>query len=156
MFLTLIFFLLLASWFDIRQFRIPNILTVPAAIAGLSLSAYAGNGLLFSLAGGGIGLVLFMAPYALGKMGAGDVKMLAAAGTFLGPVGVIWAALWSLIAGGVLAVLWVWYLKMRPAGAYVPDTARLDEGKKLLGSSRNYTAMPYGLAIAIGTLIALF
>lgn len=155
MLFTLITFLILASWFDFKNFRIPNFLTFFAASAGLLLNTFIGDGLLFSLAGVVVGLLLFLVPYALGRMGAGDVKMLAAAGAFLGPVSVIWAALWSLIAGGILAVLWVWYLKINPESAYVPSGATRDYGQEIAENSASRTAMPYALAIAVGTLIAI-
>ena len=155
MILTLVIFLLLASWIDCKHFRIPNSLTLMAAVAGLLHSTYAGNGILFPLSGGIIGLALFILPYAYGKMGAGDVKMLAAVGTFLGPVTVIWAALWSFIAGGILALFWVFYLRIRPESAFVPSGGMRHDRHENLGKSQRST-MPYALAISIGSLIAFY
>ncbi len=70
---------------DLQAHRIPNLLTGLAACAGLLLQATQAGmpGLLMSLAGIAVG-VLFMLPfYALGGMGAGDVKLMGAIGSFL-------------------------------------------------------------------------
>jgi prepilin peptidase CpaA len=92
---------------DLRTGRIPNALTFGAAAAGLIFStATAGLfGLLTSLVGCLVGLVLFLPLFALRGMGGGDVKLLAAVGAWLGPLGALHAALWAALAGGVLAVV---------------------------------------------------
>jgi len=57
-----------------------------------------------ALLGGLIGLGLFLPFYALRTMGAGDVKLLAMVGVWLGPQHVVWATLWTMVAGGLLAL----------------------------------------------------
>jgi prepilin peptidase CpaA len=47
---------------------------------------------------------VFFPPFALGGLGAGDVKLLAALGAWLGPSDAVWLALYSGVAGGVLAL----------------------------------------------------
>src|SRR5262245_20601745 len=96
---------------DFRTQRIPNWLTVPAAVTGLVYAAVApgGVGIGWSLAGFAVGLSLLIVPWLLGGGGMGDVKMLAALGTWLGPMGVLIAfGLGSVLAAfgmvGVLAV----------------------------------------------------
>ena len=95
-----------ASIGDLRTSRIPNALTLGAALAGVCYATlHAGiGGLGSSLLGWLLGLGLFLPLFALGGMGAGDVKLLAAFGAWLGPVGVLWAALWASLAGGALAL----------------------------------------------------
>lgn len=101
-------FLLLAvaAWQDARTYRIANLLTLGGAVSGLALSLllHSTPGLGASLAGWGLGLALLLPFYALGVMGAGDVKLLAMAGAFTGPAGALGIGLYSMLAGGVLAL----------------------------------------------------
>lgn len=92
---------------DLRTGRVPNALTFAAAAAGLvaSVMSRGPGGVPISLLGCAVGLLLFLPMFALGGMGAGDVKLLAAFGAWLGPVAVVWAAIFASLAGGVLALL---------------------------------------------------
>jgi prepilin peptidase CpaA len=96
-----------AAWQDLRSFRIPNWLTFGGAVLGLALSLLlpSGQGLAASLAGWTLGLAILLPFYALRAMGAGDVKLLAMAGAFTGPAGVFALGLYSMVAGGVLALV---------------------------------------------------
>ena len=77
------------------------------AIAGLGLAAFGCGGISVGAAvlGCVIGLVLMLPGHVLGATGAGDVKLMAAVGTLLGPLVVVNAVLFTAIAGGVLAVI---------------------------------------------------
>jgi prepilin peptidase CpaA len=92
---------------DLRQARIPNALTFPAALAGFAWHAWVGGteGALTSAGGLGVGLLIWLPLYAVGGIGGGDVKLLAAFGAWLGPVDTLHVALAAAIAGGVFAVL---------------------------------------------------
>ena len=83
--------------------RIPNWLTFGAALAALAYGAFdwriAGVGI--SAAGWLAGAALFFPFFALGGMGAGDVKLLAALGAWLGPAESVWLAMFAASAGGV-------------------------------------------------------
>jgi prepilin peptidase CpaA len=94
-----------AAW-DMKTRRIPNILTFGAALVALMAHGYVGGlaGAGWSLAGWMVGVAFFLPFFALGGMGAGDVKLLAALGAWLGPMSAVWVALFSLIAGGVLGL----------------------------------------------------
>src|ERR1700722_7767942 len=80
---------------DFRFQRIPNYITVPSAVLALvfnlgagmfGMSDYCGiTGVAASLAGFALGMALLFLPFAMGGGGAGDVKFLAALGTWLGP-----------------------------------------------------------------------
>lgn len=96
-----------ACAFDLHSRRIPNVLTFGAAAAALVASASTGGsgGLASCSAGWLLGTALWLPLYALGGMGAGDVKLLAAIGAWLGPEDVFHAALYAGIAGGVLALV---------------------------------------------------
>lgn len=106
--LTLTFVTVLAI-VDFRSHRIPNLLTVSAALIGLLINvAMTGPaGATHSGAGLVVGFAIFMPLFLTGKFGAGDVKGMAAVGAFVGPYGVTVAAIWTLIAGllGALAIL---------------------------------------------------
>ena len=90
---------------DVRSRRIPNVLTFGAAIAGVTFHAAWGNGALFSVEGWAVAVAAFIVPFALGGLGAGDVKLLGALGAWLGPWQAIWLALYTGVAGGVLSVI---------------------------------------------------
>ena len=81
-------FTLAAAVIDFRTKKIPNWLTVPSAIAALlfHLVTGGGTGLLLALAGFAVGFALLILPWILGGGGMGDVKLLAALGTWLGPL----------------------------------------------------------------------
>ena len=62
------------------------------------------DGAMTSSAGWIAGLAIFFVPFALRGLGGGDVKLLAALGAWVGPTDVIWVALYTGIAGGLLAL----------------------------------------------------
>lgn len=91
---------------DLRGARIPNLLTFGAAGLGLAFHAAmpGGQGLTASAIGLAAGLAVFFPFFALGAMGAGDVKLMAALGAWLGWQPTIYVALYGALAGGVLGV----------------------------------------------------
>ena len=97
----------LACLLDLRTRRIPNVLTFGAAGVGVlfHLTTRGWEGGLASIGGWLVGVAVLFAPFALGGMGAGDVKLLGALGAWLGPVGALWLALYTGIAGGVIAIV---------------------------------------------------
>lgn len=92
---------------DLRSRRIPNVLTFGTAAAAIVFHAVAGgmDGFLGAVAGWFAGAALFFLPFALGGMGAGDVKLLAALGAWLGPSMTVWLALYTGVAGGVASLV---------------------------------------------------
>jgi prepilin peptidase CpaA len=144
---------------DLRHHRIPNLLIVLGLVLGLAAQAYSsgvtgvGNGLLGMLTG----FAIFLPMYALGGMAAGDVKLMAMVGTFLSPHDALWAACFSLIAGGLCGFLMVFvrgqvqqtfgrYWLILRARAYLAPGADEIAGKPF----------PYSLAILLGTLTSVF
>jgi prepilin peptidase CpaA len=92
---------------DLRNRRIPNVLTLGSALAALVYSAATGgpHAVLAACEGWAVGVACFAVPFVLGGMGAGDVKLLGALGAWLGPMAAIWLALYAGVAGGVLALV---------------------------------------------------
>lgn len=137
---TLLVFLLIASGYDLWSRRIPNWLIVSAIVSRFAIPLVLASGLDFEqfAMGGLVGLLLFMIPYALGKMGAGDVKLMLVCGLYLGPILVIKVALYAMLAGGVLALLAFAYQKLK--------------GGRHVGLP---VTVPYAIAISTGALIVL-
>jgi prepilin peptidase CpaA len=92
---------------DLRTRRIPNALTFGGAALALAYSTWVGgvSGCVTSAGGWLVGVALFFPMFALGGMGAGDVKLAACIGAWLGPMQAVFVALYSAIAGGVLALI---------------------------------------------------
>ena len=92
---------------DLRSRRIPNVLTFGASAAAvLFLGVSAGwAGVLWSLEGWAVGCLFFLPWFLLGGMGAGDVKLLAALGAWVGPGSAVWMALYAGLAGGAFAIV---------------------------------------------------
>jgi prepilin peptidase CpaA len=91
---------------DLRTRRIPNLLTFGGSAIAVAYSLWISSlgGLAASLGGWTVGLALFLPMFLLGGMGAGDVKLAACIGAWLGPSAALFVALYSAIAGGVMAV----------------------------------------------------
>ena len=99
--------LIIASIKDLLSFRIPNWLTYSALAFGIFYFGITKGyeGLFFSLVGALTGFALLLIPYLFGGTGAGDVKLLGAVGSFLGPKGVFLVFLLSCVLGGVFALV---------------------------------------------------
>lgn len=100
--------LILAVIWDVKRQRIPNFLTIPAALMGLTYHLWFEpdlGGFYFSAAGLVIGLMLLMIPFMLGGVGGGDIKLLGAAGAWLGPGSTCIFFLYGAIIGGLVAAL---------------------------------------------------
>lgn len=95
----------LAVGFDLRYRRIPNWLSL-AGLAGALLlhgTRHGLAGLWAALAGALVGFALFLVFYLVGGMGGGDLKLMAVFGALLGPSGIVVAAVFAAILGGLLA-----------------------------------------------------
>lgn len=84
-------FVITAAIFDFRTRKIPNAITLPAALTALLYHSLApgGSGILLALAGLAVGFALLLLPWLLGGGGMGDVKLLAALGAWLGPLTIL-------------------------------------------------------------------
>jgi prepilin peptidase CpaA len=159
-----------AVWFDVRERRLPNALTVGALVAALLLRApqgldALGGGLLGALLAFGLALPFFL----VGGLGGGDVKFLTAVGAFLGPRD-LWFALFVMaMVGGVMAIVVI--VRNRAFGQTAINLRAIFStlgkgsftGWKSEGSKSAVTldtpgvlTVPYGVAIAAGALTAWF
>jgi prepilin peptidase CpaA len=93
--------------FDVRTRRIPNALNFGAAAAAVCFAFFQAGayGTTSALAGWFLGAVFFFPFFAIGGMGAGDVKLLAALAAWLGPLDAIYLAFFSSLAGGAAALV---------------------------------------------------
>lgn len=157
-----------ATWNDIRHHRIPNWLTLPSVVAGLVLWYCIGGveGLKLSAGGLTVGFIVFLIPFALGGMGGGDVKLMAAVGALIGWPLVIWAILLSCIValfGTIAKAIWkgrflklitnTWFITKNTliALALRRPAAEIKEVTKIQAA----VYVPFGVAIAIGTTWAI-
>jgi prepilin peptidase CpaA len=150
---------------DYRIHRIPNWLVLSGALFGLiyntALPPSPHANILFPLAGLGLGLMLFLPLYLVRAMGAGDVKLLAMVGAFLGPGDTFRAALATMIVGGVLSILFVLLRgtarrMFRNLGSLfhlgLLSVAGGPKPNLRIGTDVSAGKLPYGVAIAIGTI----
>ena len=93
--------------YDIRVHKIPNFITYPTIVGVLlyHFLAQGPNGALSGVKGLALGLGLFIIPYLIGVMGAGDVKLMGAVGAALGARGVFITAVLASIVGGIYAII---------------------------------------------------
>lgn len=100
---------LFAAVTDVRRFKVPNKLTFPALLLGLVCSSLLGGfmGLGISFLGAVTGFAVLLVFYALGGVGAGDVKLFTALGSWLGPRLTIEVFVASAIAAGIYALVLV-------------------------------------------------
>lgn len=158
-------FTLLLLWAcasDIRSRRIPNPIVLALGLGGIVFSVVTmsmGEGLSRGLSGIATGLAIWLPFWLMGMIGAGDVKLFAAAGGWLGPWGAVQGALTAALLGGVLTVGWLIWER---------GTAHTARGLLLWWASRSATSarpprlvtdprhsVPYGVALALGvTLVA--
>jgi prepilin peptidase CpaA len=106
--LTILFGVLAASAItDFKWKRIPNAFILPAMAVSMLIHALNSgiSGFIFSIEGLFLGMALLIIFYIMGVMGAGDVKLMGAVGSILGPAGVFKAFLFTAIVGGIYTVI---------------------------------------------------
>jgi prepilin peptidase CpaA len=135
---------------DVWTRRIPNWLTFGTLILGVLLNTWlhAFEGALAALAGAALGLALLLPFYALGMIGAGDVKLLAALGALIGPQALVSVAVYGAIAGGLMSVV-ILGLNGRLLGSLNSMLVR----RQL--PSRSGATAPYAVAIAAGVVLSV-
>src|SRR5205085_10629521 len=93
---------------DYRTYRIPNLITAGGTVFALAYNTLVPPelhaGWTWAPAGMLLGLGAMLPMYAIRAMGAGDVKLMAMVGAFLGLHGTLYAILFSVIAGGIAAL----------------------------------------------------
>jgi prepilin peptidase CpaA len=149
-----------ATVIDLRTRRIPNVLTASMTGVGIAMGLTGLGNISVGMAIGGfvVGLLLMLPGYMLGATGAGDVKLMAAIGTLLGPALVVSAFLFTAVAGGVLAL--VVAAQRGRVGATLAGTGRLIAtpagARDQIRDASAARRFAYGPAIAIGSVLAAF
>lgn len=144
---------------DVRSRRIPNRLVIALAVSGLVASVLSfgvATGLIRALSGLGVGLLVWIPFYAVRLIGAGDVKLFAAASAWLGVSGALEAALVAALLGGLLALIWMLRERgvvgsARALGLAIAAPASLMRGADERGPGS--LRLPYGLALAGGAVV---
>ena len=154
-----------ASFTDLRSRIIPNWLVLPFLAAGIAASGWIDGwqGLGRSAEGLGMGLLIYGVLFWMGSMGAGDVKLAAAIGAWIGPSQLFFALFVTALAGGIMVLGWAIVAGFLPdllkgAGNLVLGRKKGDaepEGDLVLSNPKT-RKMPYAPAIALGTLISFF
>jgi prepilin peptidase CpaA len=156
---------LVGSVFDVRSRRIPNFITFPAFVLGLSLHLVLGGWkqLFISLAAGLICGLVFLVFYIAGGMGAGDVKLITAVGCIAGLSHIAYLLVLTAIFGGVMAVV-VAVARGRLQQTLM-NVAELTSHHRHQGlqphpdlnlSNAQTLRLPYALAIAGGSVLTLY
>ncbi len=158
--------LVVAAVIDGIQLKVPNWITFPLILSGwaysAALSPYAGwEGFWFSLVGTVIGLALLLPLYAIGGMGAGDVKLLAGVGAWMWGTTTFYAFAVSAIVGAVIAigmVLWTksWDKHQAQFWGIANEILTIKDPETLaqIAAERKPSMflLPYGIPIAIGSI----
>jgi prepilin peptidase CpaA len=157
MIVALVAILALAVKEDMRRHRIPNALVLAGLIVGLGLAITIGGvgGGLRSLGGALVGLAVLMPFYLLRGMGAGDVKLMAAVGAFLGPLEVLIAAILSLVVGGALGIAFIAWRLFQSRGLAPGSITGMGQHAATTITVSLKQRFPYAIAIGLGTLLAL-
>ena len=152
----------LAAFVDFRSRKIPNWLTVPAFVAGVTLRTilFGWPGTKSALEGTGLALLLLLPLVLLRALGAGDWKLMGAVGAFLGPLMFLFVLLGSILISGLMAVvemartkrvretlhnMWVLVQGFFTFGLRANPKISLDNPELL--------KLPFGVAVALATLV---
>lgn len=165
--LLLLLLVVVAAVHDLATRRIPNRLLLAGMLGALTLhlcSDAPASAVASGLAGAITGLLVFLPLYCARGMAAGDVKLLTAIGAFSAPGEVLQIAIWSVCAGGAMALVVVIAKgRLRVAAANVagllrPLLMRLVGMQAMTEPMRSTSvgAIPYGLAIACGTIYVIW
>jgi len=163
LFAVLTVLLAIAVTTDLRARRIPNWLTVGGTVLALGIGAVQVGGVpTQALVGLGVALCLGFPLFALRGIGAGDAKLLAMVGAFVGPGVLLSVVLYAGIAGGILAafsairrgVILPVLIGSKELALHLVTFGRLGSRRSL--DMPGAHTVPYGVAIAAGTVAAWF
>ena len=158
----------LSVFFDLTVRKIPNWIIAFGLAGGLLLNAFQGFAQLsHSLLGFIVGIAVFIVPFALGWMGAGDVKYFGVVGALLGVEWLPRVLFYSILTAGVLAIGYVALGRLGAGSGFFKNMwndctlALLSFGRVLPDSMSKRTAkgadsVPWGVAIGAGTLVAYY
>jgi prepilin peptidase CpaA len=151
-----------AALLDWRSRRIPNWLTVPGFLSGVTLHVVLNgwHGLLFALGGSGLALILLLPLVGLRALGAGDWKLMGAVGAFLGWKLFLFVLVGSIFASGIMAIVQVYRV------GRVMETLRnmwtvvrgffafgLKKNPQISLDNPRLLKLPFGVAVAAATIV---
>jgi prepilin peptidase CpaA len=156
--------LIWAAWIDGKQLRVPNWMTFPMVFSGLIYNYYDNgmDGLTFAFLGMVTGLMTLLPLYAVGGMGAGDVKLMAGIGAWLGALITLYAFIATVIVGAIMAVIMVlwsqsWDKHYAQFFLIMNEWLIIKNPMKLAAIAKErkprMKLLPYGIPICIGSLI---
>lgn len=157
------FILIEAAIIDGRSLRVPNLLTYNFLAGGLLFAFWKGGSPLFlmSAAGAAVGLLSLLPLYAIGGMGAGDVKLMAGVGAWIGPWLTLCAFVSTAMAGAVIAAGMIVYsgrpfrhlAMMHTIGAEVLSIKNpVELSERAAARKPTMMLLPYAIPIAIGSI----
>lgn len=155
--------LVVAAVIDGTKLKVPNWLTFPMVLGAWITSAvfFGWAGLGWSLLGTAVGLGLLLPAYAIGGMGAGDVKLLAGVGAWVGVTTTFWAFVVSAVVGGLIAIGMVLYRRKwgHHQGQFLMILSEIliirdpNQLSAIAGERKSsMMLLPYGIPIAIGSI----
>lgn len=155
--------LIVAAWIDGKQLKVPNWITFPMVFSGILVNGWSAGWEGFSLALTGmiVGLLCLLPLYSVGGMGAGDVKLMAGVGAWLGASITFSAFCVSAVVGAAMAVWMVWrrkdfvhhyvnFMTILSEFAHIKDPRQLSQ----IAAERKprMLLLPYGIPICVGSI----
>jgi prepilin peptidase CpaA len=150
------------AWIDIKTYRIPNYLTLGSALAGLAYQLWFQGwaGVADGFLGIGMGFAMLIFFYLRGGLGAGDVKVLAALGAWLGPLQTLYLFIYMAFSGVLIIVVVLWWRgllwgKIRQVYSFLMIFILLRSYPPVLQSETTppnpkRERIPYSLSMALG------
>ena len=159
--------LIVAAVIDGYQLKVPNWITFPMIVSGWLYSgiAFGWTGLGWSLVGTLVGLALLLPAYAVGGMGAGDVKLLGGVGAWVWAGATFYAFCATAVVGGVIAVgmvLWqrAWSKHRAQFMGILNELLVIRDPNQLAAIAADRKSsmllLPYGIPIALGSIAYFF
>jgi prepilin peptidase CpaA len=158
--------ILLASWIDYAQRKVPNWLNASLIVIGLIVQAifFGAQGVTHGLLGMLVGFGVLIVPWLMHGMGAGDVKLMAAIGVWFGPwMTLVSFAIGAMIGGAAAVVMILASGRLRPAlGNMNIIWIKMQSRETLFGefgSAKSFgdtsQLLPYGVPLTAGSLLVL-